>query len=179
MQCHRRQTAKRVFQLSTQWRSSCSRAFPTSNSCVSETDQWFYPQLSNLLGCHIVTIKSMAPQSRKATGEALATGVVWGWWDKHVDSSQAYLFLCGQSVCLSSLWWHRKVQRRQKPGEGCWHKWPTLLYRESPFYPGRSQQALDWCQNLPAVSTLVSLKETVRFNWPGSPSSLRTRLTQE
>lgn len=125
--------ASLFFQLNTQWRSNCSWAFSTSKSCISETDQWLYPQLFNLHACHIVKIKSVTTQSQNAERQILGTVVVRsfvrallrGWL---YIFSPIHLLPCESLVDKypgKSL--HEldngveKSQQRQRLGDSCWH----------------------------------------------------------
>lgn len=132
VQCHQEThcRASTFFQLRTQWRSNCSWAFSANNSCISETDQWLYPQLFNLPFCHIVTIKSMTTQRQKTERQVLGAVVAclfpWvaltGWWNKTSrDTFPKCTWPCGQLprlvVCLSSLQWHTSFNKGRSIGK--------------------------------------------------------------
>lgn len=157
--------ASLFFQLSTQWRSNCIWAFSTSKSCISETDQWLYPQLFNIPVCHIVTIKNVTTQSQNAERQILGIVVTHSFLRALLRGwlyilSPIHLLPCeslvdkypGKSLheLNSSV---EKSQQKQRLGGGCWHS--GQLGCLEPFHV-ESKQALDLGQTLPAVSTLVS-----------------------
>lgn len=165
MQCHRRYCkASAFFQLSTQWRSKCSWSFSISNSCISDTDQWLYPQLFGLLVCHIVTVKCVVTGTRRLWGRIRNHGsgaiVPVGGSEKLFPNLPVSLWTI--SLPELSLVAQKGSAKAEAQG-GCRHKWPSLPHRARSTQEGPNRHLIDartfqqfkhWC---------LFLEKTVHF----------------